>query len=112
METPEIIRLSLQQGPDPVFLSGNGSVCLADRRIESPLAGARCLCLSTSGDSGPSGHQGVGLGLPQNDSNCTGVAQHALVLGSGQLISSNSPMFTKGGEPSDSSSKSVHTGIS
>ena len=35
------------------------------------------------GNSGGSAHQVVGPRLPPNDSNCSGVVQHAMVLGSG-----------------------------
>ena len=48
-----------------------------------------CLCISSSLSAQPSDLQGDGSGLSQNDSNCSRVAQHALVLGPGQSISSD-----------------------
>ena len=84
-----------------VCVSGSGPVGLTDRRIESPVAGARCLCLFLTGNPGTSGLQVVGPRLSQNDSCCTWVAKHALVLGSGQHVSANFPLsaFWKPSDP-------------
>ena len=49
-----------------------------------------CLRVSSSLSGQPSDLQGGGSGLSQNDYNCSRVAQHALVLGPGQSISSDS----------------------
>ena len=54
-----------------------------------------------------SDHQVVGPRLPSNDSDCPGVAQHAMVLGSGQHVSSHPSLSSKGGEPSDSAIQRV-----
>ena len=59
------------------------------------MAGARCLCFSPSGNPGTSGHQAVGPRLSKNDFDCTRVAEHALVLGSDQHVSANSPLSAK-----------------
>ena len=48
------------------------------------------LRLSSSLSAQPSDFQGGGSGLSQNDPDCSGVAQHALVLGPGQFFSSGS----------------------
>ena len=51
------------------------------------------VCLSSGMPSQPSGFQGGGSGLSQNDSSCSRVAQHALVLGPSQPFSSD-PLST------------------
>ena len=48
-----------------------------------------CLRLPSSLSAQPSNLQGEGSRLSQNDSDCPRVAQHALVLGPGQSISSD-----------------------
>ena len=49
-----------------------------------------CLRFSSSLSTQPSDLNGSGSGLSHNDPNCPRVAQHALVLGSGQPFSSDS----------------------
>ena len=51
-----------------------------------------CLCLSFSCNSGTSGHQVVGPKMSYNDPDCARTAQHAMVLGTGQHVSANSPL--------------------
>ena len=48
-----------------------------------------CLCFSSGLSAQPSGFKGDGSRLSQDDPNCPRVAQHALVLGSGQPFSSD-----------------------
>ena len=47
-----------------------------------------CVCFSSGVSSQPGGVQDGGSGLSQNDSSCSGMAQHALVLGPGKALSS------------------------
>ena len=47
--------------------------------------------LSTSSHLGQSGGEVAGLPVPQNYTDCTGMAQHALVLGSSGNVQSDSP---------------------
>ena len=54
------------------------------------MEGPGCLCLSTSLTTQPDSLQGNGPRLSQNDFDCTGLAQHALVLGPSQSVSANS----------------------
>ena len=49
-----------------------------------------CLCHFPGLSTQPSNLQGDGSGLSQNDSDCSRVAQHALVLGPGQSVGSDS----------------------
>ena len=53
-----------------------------------------CLCLSPGLSTQPNNLQGDGSGLSQNDSNCSRVAQHALVLGPSQSVGSDSLQAT------------------
>ena len=53
------------------------------------LGESGCLCLPSSLSAQPSNLQDDGSRLSQNDSDCSRVAQHALVLGPGQSISSD-----------------------
>ena len=46
------------------------------------MGGSGRICLSTSSHLGQSGGEVAGLSMRENHSDCSGVAQHALVLGS------------------------------
>ena len=54
-----------------------------------------------------SGHQTVGPRVSQNHPDCAGMAQHAMVLGSCQHVSSNSPLTSPSGEFAHSVVQSV-----
>ena len=47
------------------------------------------ICLPTSGHLGQSGGEVAGLPMQENHSDCSGVAQHALVLGSSDHVQSD-----------------------
>ena len=73
-----------------------------------------CICLSTNSHFGQSSGEVAGLPVPKNDSDCPGVAQHALVLGpSGTLqpdpiepaSSAQSPDTSLQSDPSQESPK-------
>ena len=63
---------------------------------------SRRVCLSSGISSQPSGFQDGGSGLSQNDPRCSGVAQHALVVGPGKSLSSGSLSTSTSKGPSDS----------
>ena len=71
-------------------VTSTGSNSLGSRRSEPPMGKPGCLCLSTSLSIQPGSFQGDGPRPSENDTDCTGVGQHALVLGSGQSIGSDS----------------------
>ena len=77
------------QAPQVCF-SGARSDSLGDRRLKSTMEESGRLRVSPSISAQPSDFQGEGSGLLQNDPNCPGVAQHAVVLGPGPSISSDS----------------------
>ena len=68
-------------GPRP---PGMGSGC-----TQPVLGGPGPICLPTSSHLGQSGGEVAGLPMQQNDPDCTGMAQHALVLGSSGNVQSD-----------------------
>ena len=67
-----------------VGLLGSSSGC-----TQSAMGESGCICLPTSGHLGQSGGEVAGLPLQENHSDCSGVAQHALVLGSSDHVQSD-----------------------
>ena len=65
-------------------LPGHSSGC-----TQSAIGGSGCLCLPTNGHLGQSGGEVARQPLQENHSDCSGVAQHALVLGPGDNVKSN-----------------------
>ena len=63
---------------------GSSSGC-----THSPMGGSRRLRLPTSSHLGQSGGEATGLPLQENHSDCSGVAQHTLVLGSSDHVQSD-----------------------
>ena len=53
------------------------------------MGGSVCICLPTSSHIGQSGIEVARLPLQENYSDCTRVAQHALVLGSSDHVQPN-----------------------
>ena len=84
------------------------TVCLTSSR--PPGMGSGCsqpvmgrtgpLCLSTSSHLGQSGGEVTGLPLQQNHTDCTGMAQDALVLGSSGNVQPDSPVSAQHTQPS------------
>ena len=74
-----------------VRLTGLGSGC-----TQSAMGGFEPICLPTSKHIGQSGREVTGLPMQENHSDCSGVAQHVLVLGSiGHVL----PNPTESAEP-------------
>ena len=67
------------------------------------------VCLSSGGNSRTGGHQAVGPRMLLTPSDCTRMAQHALVLGPSQNVSSDSPCSSHCGKFTDSTVQSVPT---
>ena len=57
--------------------------------IKSAMGESGCICLPTSSHLGQSGGEVAGLPMQKNHSDCSGVAQHALVLGSSDHVQSD-----------------------
>ena len=73
-----------------VCLSGTGLKSLGSGRPEPALAESGRVCLPSCLSSQPGDLQSGGSGLSKDDSHCSRLAQHALVLGSGQPVSADS----------------------
>ena len=63
---------------------------MSNRRSESVMGEPGCLRFSSNFPAQSGNIQSDGSGLRQNDSDCSRVVQHALVLGPGQYLSSDS----------------------
>ena len=84
----------------PQFVSlipGVGSEC-----THSVLARSEPICLPTSSHLGQIGGEVAGLPMQQNHTDCTGVAQHALVLESSGHVQSNSTVSAQSAQSGDS----------
>ena len=88
----------IQSQTSQVCVTGSGPSGLESRCFESSMGGSGHLCLPSDYSSGTSGQQAVETKMSQNDPACTRMAQHAMVVGSGQHVSSNSPHPPKSGE--------------
>ena len=64
-----------------VCVTGTGPPGHCSGRPQSAMGGSGRLCLPTSSHLGQSGGEVAGLPMQENHSNCSRVAQHALVLG-------------------------------
>ena len=73
---------------------GMGSGC-----TQSVLGRSGPICLPTSSHLGQSGGEVVGLPMQLNHTDCTGVAQHALVLGSSGNVQSDPTVSAQSAQP-------------
>ena len=80
----------VQSQTSQVCVTGTGCDSLCSRHPETTIGESGCLSLPSSLPTQPSNFQDIGSGLSQNDSNFSRLAQHGLVLGSGQPVSSDS----------------------
>ena len=67
------------------------------------------ICLPTSNHLGQSGGEVAGLPLQQNHTDCTGVAQHALVLGPSGHVQSDPTVPTQPAQSGDSTIQPDHS---
>ena len=72
-----------------VFVAGTRFPGHSNGCTKSAMGGSRCICLPTSSHLGQSGGEVVGLPMQKNHSDCSGVAQHALVLESSDHVQSD-----------------------
>ena len=80
----------VQSQTSSVCFTGAGSDSLGSRCPEPPVGESKRICLPPSIPDSPGGIQNDGSGLSQNDSHCPRLAKHALVLGPGDLVGSDS----------------------
>ena len=75
-------------------------------RTQSAMGGSGCICLPTSRDLGQSGGEVAGLPMPKDQSDCSSVAQHVLVLGSNDHVQLN---LTKPAQSAPSSNAALQS---
>ena len=97
----------VQSQTSPVCIPGSRPISVGSGCLKSPLGGLGRLCVSTDGPSSSGGNETLGPRIPSSHSDSTRLAQHALVLGPGQHVSSNSPPAPSGVEFDNSTVQSV-----
>ena len=100
--TSRLICDPVQSQATPVCVTSSGPSSLGSRRLESTLGIQGSVCLSSSLPDSPGNLQDDGSGLSQNHSHCSRVAKHALVLGPGELVGSDSLQSAIAKGPGDS----------
>ena len=86
--TGRLVCHQFQSQASQVCVAGSGSKSLGSGCSESVMGESGCVCFSSGISSQPGGFQDGGSGLSQNDPSCSGMVQHALVLGPGKSLSS------------------------
>ena len=91
----------IQLQASPVRVSSSGPQCMGSGRPISLLGKPGHVCFSPSIITGKGGQQAVGPSLQESDPNSSGLAQHAVVLGPGGTVVSDSSLPTHPSRPSD-----------
>ena len=78
----------------------------SNRCTHPAMGGSGCICLPTDRHLGQSGGKTAGLPVPQTHSDRPGVAQHALVLGLGDHVQSNTSQPAKSAQSVDTALQS------
>ena len=89
----------VQQQVSPVCVTGTGSPGHSSGCTQSAMGGCGCVRLPTSSHLGQSGGEVTGLPTQENHCDCSGVAQHALVLGPGDNVQPNPTEPAKSAQP-------------
>ena len=92
----------VQSQTSSVCITGTGSDSLGSGRPQSPMGKFGRVCLSTSLPGSPGGGQNDRSGLSEDDSHCSRLAKHALVLGPGEFVGSDSLHSSASKGPGDS----------
>ena len=90
----------VQQQATTVCLTGSRPPGMGSGCSQPVMGRTGPLCLSTSSHLGQSGGEVTGLPLQQNHTDCTGMAQHALVLRSSGNVQPDSPVSAQHTQPS------------
>ena len=83
------IHHEVQQQVASVCVTGAGSPGHSSGCTQSAMAGSGRIRLSNSSHNGQSGGEVAGLSIHENNSDCSGLVQHALVLGSSDHVQPN-----------------------
>ena len=105
--TPAVDLFATRFNPD-LFLR-SGQVSLAGRCVEPPVGGLGRLCLPSDSSTRTGGLQAPGPRVSPTHSDCARVAKHAMVLGPGQHVGSNSSLPSQGEEFVNSTVQSMPT---
>ena len=105
--TSRLVCNPVQSQTSSVCITGTGSGSLGSRRPQSSMGEFGCVHLSSSLPGSPGGFQDDGSGLLENDSHCTRLAKHALVLGPGKFVGSDSLQSSNGKGPGDSTIQQI-----
>ena len=85
----------------PICVSSAGSQCVGSGRSNSLLGEPGYVCLSPSVVTGQGSEQTIRPSLRESDPNSSGLAQHAMVLGSGGTVVPDPSLPTQSSRPSD-----------
>ena len=96
----------IQPQTSSVCLSSPGPPGCGSGCAHSAMGGPGGICLPTDRHLGQSGGEATGLPVPESYSDCSRVAQHALVLGLGGHVQSNSPQPAKSAQSLDTAVQS------
>ena len=96
----------VQQQVTSVYVSCSRPPSHGSGRPQSAMGGSGCLCFPTNSHIGQSGREITRFPMQENHSDCSGVAQHALVLGSGVHVQSDPTESAQSAQPSDSTLQS------
>ena len=105
----------LPQGSTTSYLclvTGSGSPSYSSGYTQSAMGGSGRVCLSTSSHLGQSGGEVAGHPMQENHSDCSGVAQYALVLGSNGHFQPNPTEPALSAQPVDTALQSDPSQIS
>ena len=83
------IRHQIKQQATSVSIPSTRFPGYCSRCTQSALGGSGCICLPTGSHLGQGGGEVTGLPMQKNNSDCSGVAKHALVLGSSGHVQPN-----------------------
>ena len=86
---PQLDLFATRFNHKQVCVTGSGSDSLGCRRPQHIMGKSGCVRLSPSCIAQSSGFKSHGPGVSQNGANCTRLAQHGLVLGSGDSVRTN-----------------------
>ena len=90
----------------PICFPSTGLPSCSRGCTHSAMGGSGCIRLPTDRHIGQSGGEASGLPMQKNNSDCSGVAQHAMVLGLGDHVQSGSSQPTQSAQSVDSALQS------
>ena len=100
------IHHEVQQQVASICVTGTGPPGHSSRCSQFAMRGSGCIRLPTDRHIGQSGGEVTGLPVQENYYDCSGVAQHALVLGPSDHVQSGPPQSTQPAQPVDTALQS------